>query len=125
MSNQKNLEQKRAAHAWNACEKEDKFHTENKADVTKKITTMAQDCGILPALAFALENSDEAYKKVFAVFAGYRKDIPEEDPKDFMEDLIKMDSAALRLVTRECLAYFSFLRRFANIKSTKGSLNEP
>ena len=110
----KNLEQKRAAHALKACEKH--FKTGNGADVTKTVATMVQDCGLLPALAFALENRDEAYKRVFGSIAGYMKEQDEADVKEFLNELVKCDSARLRYITSECLAYLSFLRRFANIE---------
>lgn len=115
----KNLEQNRASHALKACEKS--FRTEKDADVTKKISTMVQECGLLPSLAFALENNDGAYKKVFTVFAGYMSGKEEVNPNDFLKELLKKDAAELRHTTSECLAYLSFLRRFANIKKGKNN----
>ena len=114
----KKLEQKGAAHALKACDKH--LETGNGADVTKKVATIVQDCGLLPALAFALENGDKAYRKVFGSIAGYMKEQDEADVNGFLDELVECDSAQLRYITSECLAYLCFLRRFANIKEKNG-----
>ena len=110
-----NLEQKRAAHALNACKDPKRFKTKNNSDVVKPMTTMVLDCGILPSMAFALDNSDQAYLRVFETFIDHRgSKLP---VKDYLKALAESpDASMLRIVTAEFMAYVRYLRRFANMK---------
>ncbi|MBN2684870.1 MAG: hypothetical protein JXR40_06285 [Pontiellaceae bacterium] len=108
-----NLEQKRAAHALEMCRRF-KFETKNESDVVKPMTTMVLDCGMLPSMAYALDNSDRAHEEVFKAFIDYRGS--RLSVKDYLEHLAKADSATLRAITAEFMAYVRYLRRFANMK---------
>lgn len=108
-----NLEQKRAAHALNACKDKKRFKTSKDSDVVKPMTTMVLDCGILPSMAYALDNNDKAHSHVFETFIDYRGS--KLALSDYLEQLARADSSVLRLVTAEFMAYVRYLRRFANM----------
>lgn len=109
-----NLEQKRAAHAFAAIKSDPKkFQTEKDADVTKKVTTMVMDSGMLPAMAYALENKDKVYERVFESYINYRKSANKK-LSDYFEVLSQADGRSLRMITADFLAYMKYLRRFAN-----------
>ena len=109
----KNLEQIRAANAMDACKKYT-FKTKKDSDVVKPLATMVLDCGLLPSMAFALENSDPAYSQVFDAFISHRGSAVTLDK--YTEELAKTDATMLRIITAEFVAYIRYLRRFANIK---------
>ena len=113
-----NMEQLRAAHALRQVKTSpDRFRTANKADVTKSVTTMVMDSGMLAAMAYALDNNDEAYTRVFLSFMDYRKSgIPKL--QEYLEALAKADAYILRTITSDFLGYMKYLRRFANMKET-------
>ena len=108
-----NLEQKRAQYALEACCNDEwTFKTQRDADVVKPMTTIVMECGLLPAMAFALENKDPAYLNVFRAFIRYRGSHAE--PEQYIDALARADSSILRKTTSDCLAYLKYLRRFAN-----------
>jgi len=109
-----NLEQKRAAHAFQVVKRNPKqFQTANGADVTKNVTTLVMDSGMLPAMAYAMENSDKAYSRVFEAFIEYRGSAHKE-LAGYMEVLVQADGRTLRMITSDFLGYMKYLRRFAN-----------
>ena len=118
----KNLDQIRAQYAFDAATNKE-FKGEDGGMVVKKIPTIIRENGFIGALAFALEKK-KGYKKVFEEILCYLSDkrvgVIREANINSTENLLKYvcegDSARLREVTAESMAYLSYLRRFA----TKG-----
>lgn len=125
----KNLDQIRAANAL-AAATGTTFRGANDGEVVKKIPAMIRQNGILGALAFAQENDTKTgHADVFrAIVAHLRvlRRLPDtvaaQGPLDgFMKHLCAADSAMLRAVTDEAMAYLNYLRRFAK----KGQGHDP
>lgn len=122
----KNLEQIRAANALEAATGTT-FKGVNDGQVVKKVPTMIRENGILGAAAFALETG-QGYEGVFNAIIRHLEGMPRLMPhessrhasslslKAFIEDLSSADSARLRAITAEALAYLNYLRRFARKK---------
>ncbi len=114
----KNLDQIRAKNALSAAAKFN-FAGENEGEVVKKVPALIQECGLLATAAFASEKG-KGHENVFNAVIGHLAD-PEIallsrsiELKDFIKGVAeKADSAALRRITSETMAYLSYLRRFA------------
>lgn len=115
----KNLDQIRAANAIDAIV----GRGVNDGETVKKIPAYIMNNGLLATAAFAYE-TQKGYGDVFAAIIHHLKDpriqkLPEnleENPKAFIDFLAERDSAVLRDVTTESLAYLNYLRRFAGKK---------
>lgn len=109
-----NLEQKRAAHALTVAQQVGRG--KEGGEVVKKVPAMIRENGLLGALAFAVETDEKGnprnkgHRDVFEAIARY---LQLETPEHMLEELAKADSAKLRAVTAESLAYLAYLRRFA------------
>ncbi len=107
----KNLEQIRAKNALEAALEigDGKIGGE----VVKKIPPMIRDNGILASAAFARDKR-EGYETVFHAIIKHLKflDIMPKNQEKLIEWLIGVDSAKLRAVTEETMAYLNYLRRF-------------
>ncbi len=82
-------------------------------EVAKKVPTMIRDNGILATAAFAKEKR-EGYETVFHAVIIHLKDIgmmPQDETR-ILNWLPEQNSAKLRAVTTESLAYLNYLRRF-------------
>lgn len=121
----KNLEQIRAKNAWEAASNPENFKGKNEGETVKKVPTMIRDNGLLGALAFAMESSD-GYKETFTAIIKHLQDenvqrYPGQNRcnlEEFFKYLIEHDSATLRDITSETMAYLNYLRRFVH-KSEK------
>lgn len=119
----KNLDQIRAKNALEASTGKT-FKGANDGEVAKKIPAMIRQNGILGALAFAKENDGKTgHADVFRAIVKHLKDVKQlpgqkEDIDGFLNDLCAADSAKLRAITDESMAYLNYLRRFA--KKGKG-----
>ncbi|NLL84381.1 MAG: hypothetical protein GX230_09105 [Lentisphaerae bacterium] len=87
--------------------------------VTKKVTAMVRENGLLGALAFAIEK-EHGYSDVFNAVVNHLvvvERLPEQQGgwqlRNFMNFLCGLNSSALRSLTAEVLAYLSYLRRFS------------
>lgn len=110
----KNLEQIRAAHALEASVT--KMGGKKGGEVVKKIPTMIRENGILGALAFSIE-SGGGYADCFAAILTHLRMVKASraDSIDgFLKELANADSAYMRRVTSEAMAYLNYLRRFAD-----------
>lgn len=133
-----NLEQIRAKNALNAAN-DATFSGKANGEVIKKVPTLIQQNGILAALAFASETKKAGELKnpghalVFAsifLHCAERNLLKKNanltlkelanrgaDLKNLMDDMSRQlfsgDSASLRNVTSEALAFLNYLRRFA------------
>jgi CRISPR/Cas system CMR-associated protein Cmr5 small subunit len=109
----KNLEQIRAKNALTATENV-KFSGVNDGEVAKKVPTMIMENGILAAATFAQETG-KGYDTVFQAVIVHLKDVEimPAGKDDIISWLVDEDSAQLRAVTAETMAYLSYLRRFA------------
>jgi len=114
----KNLDQIRAKNALVAAPNIGGGKNEGKT-VAKKVPTMIMENGIIAAAAFALETG-KGYEDVFNAIIKHLSD-PEIqviknncELKNFIVWLTDTaDSARLRQITTESIAYLSYLRRFA------------
>ena len=118
----KNLEQIRAKNAMNAAKNND-FGGKNGGETVKKIPTMIRDNGILGALAFAKETG-KGYEATFKAIITHLQDAEInrcptdcDDLDEFFTCLVEKDSATLRDVTAESMAYLNYLRRFVHCKA--------
>ena len=121
----KNLEQIRAL---NAIEASTKYNPkgENGGAVVKKVPAMIQQNGLLGALAFAIDK-EKGYKDVLDACIEHYASLPNvmkanaTDLEGFSKWLCGQDSAQLRAVTTEFLAYLNYLRRY--VKKEDGNEN--
>jgi len=123
----KNLDQIRAANAIH--HKDTVFPGAEGGEVVKKVPTLIRDNGMLAAAAFAAEPKGEegkyknpGHKKVFDCIIEHLASDGVEILKkkmqleDFIQYLAAGDSAMLRNITAESMAYLNYLRRFARKK---------
>ncbi len=108
----KNLEQIRAKNALKAANNpEYKFCGKDGGQIVKKIPTMILENGILATIAFAVEDKNKGgYEDVFRACIKHLD--KRFSPVEFLRELTNDDSANLRAVTAETMAYLSYLRRF-------------
>lgn len=122
-----NLEQIRAKNAIR--HRNDAFPGADGGEVVKKVPTMIRENGILAAAAFAVESKGEGkgdknpgHKKVFECIVehlaskGIEKLPGKMSVEKFIFELSKSDSATMRDITAETMAYLNYLRRFARKK---------
>lgn len=93
----------------------------NDGEVVKKVPSYIINNGILAAAAFAKETGT-GYEDVFKAVVAHLKSIkriPGNTPDSsdgLIRYLVSQDSAKLRDVTAETMAYLNYLRRFASKK---------
>ena len=115
----KNLEQIRAFNAIEASKKY-KPKGENGGAVVKKVPTMIQQNGLLGAIAFALDDGNDGYRDVLQGAVDHYSQLNQQVPKklsEFVRWLVEQDSAMLRAITSEMLAYLNYYRRFAGTEN--------
>ena len=121
----KNLDQIRAKNALEAAHNK-KFKGMNDGEVVKKVPAMIQQNGLLGALAFAIDK-EKGYKDVLDASIEHYVSLPNvakpasTDLEGFSKWLCGQDSAQLRAVTTEVLAYLNYLRRY--VKKEDGNEN--
>lgn len=115
----KNLDQIRAKNALLAAPNIGGGKNDGKS-IAKKVPTMIMENGIIGALAFAIENDGNGYSDVFNAIIAHLSDpdIAKLKQTCSLEQFITWltstaDSARLRQITAESIAYLSYLRRFA------------
>ena len=89
---------------------------EGGENVAKKVPVMIRDNGFIGAMAFAREKG-KGYKDVFQAVIRHLGDVGrlhgmKDDFDGFLRDLCEKDSAVLRSVTEEAMAFLNYLRRF-------------
>ena len=111
-----NLDQIRAKNALVAAHNK-KFKGINDGDVVKKVPAMIQQNGLLGTLAFAIDK-EKGYKDVLEACIEHYVSLPNvvktnaTDLEGFTNWLCGQDSAQLRAITTEILAYLNYLRRY-------------
>lgn len=122
----KNMDQIRAKNALEAGRKN--YQGVREGEVVKKIPPMIRENGILGALAFAVEKSDQGkiknhgFHDVFQTIIDHLNDpqirylTETQSPDNFLVWLTLQPSSTLRAVTSESLAYLNYLRRLAGKK---------
>ena len=114
----KNLDQIRAGNAIR--HRDAAVSGKEGGEVVKKVPTMIVGNGLLAAAAFAEEQkADSGYRKVFedCILPHLKTrqvglNVPAQDLRSFIEYLSASDSATLRAVTAETIAFLNYLRRF-------------
>lgn len=122
MPNTEKIEDGRAHHAFEAArdaEKKGGSVADDYQSYAKDLPMRIKTSGLGAALAFIKAKDAEAYSLLYEdiddwlttserayLLAGARGD-------DLVEQIVTLDSTAYRAVTREVLAYLSWLRRFA------------
>lgn len=118
-----NLDLIRAKNALEACHSID--GGANDGEVVKKVPSYIINNGLLAAAAFANENARKkeksGYEDVFKAIVKHlvsikRIDSIPESSEGLIKYLVSQDSAKLRDVTAETMAYLNYLRRFASKK---------
>jgi len=125
---QKTLEQGRAKFAYNCAEAGSKIDKKKEyKSYVKKIPTMIKTNGLGAAFAFVKAKSSDdkqkagyAYKQIYEHVAGWLKQEPcglvatdLNAGKDLADVIITLESPRYRALTNEVLAFFSWLKRFA------------
>lgn len=126
----RSYDQIRALHALEAT-RDKTFRGKDGGSVAKKVPAVIIECGLLGALAFALEKG-VGYKAVFEAVRTHlaSADIADstamgtKDADEWFEKLTKAPASALRLATGEIMAYLTYLRRFANQTEEEGKADE-
>lgn len=119
----RNLEQIRAANAWEAGRTGGAYAGPEGGEVVKKIPSYIRTNGLLAAMAFALElkagkgAESKGYRRVFDDIAKHLSHgeiglVRSTSAENLLRELCESDSTRLRLVTAEAMAYLSYLRRF-------------
>ncbi len=90
--------------------------TDGGANIAKKVPAMIRENGFIAAMAFAKETG-AGYKDVFNAIILHLHDIKQnhglpDNFDGFLAGLCSKDSAVLRAVTAEAMAYLNYLRRF-------------
>lgn len=115
----RNLEQIRAANAYQATEsKERREGREGGTGVAKKVPSYIRNNGLLGAAAYAREVG-AGYKDVLQDLINHLQHeeialIQSSDLDGFIKEVGNSDSTKLRRVTDEAMAFFNYLRRFAD-----------
>lgn len=130
-----NYAQLRAKHAWEAAnewkmkweeEKKRKEKAKYNYDVaSKKLPHMIIENGLLGAIAFALEKKGEDTEAgklydIFCAILGHLKSseisiATASSVEIWLTNLADTDVEQLRVTSTECMAYLSYLRRFAQV----------
>lgn len=116
-SKSQTLDQRRAAHAWEAVQRATKLGADDAKKYggqAKKLPIRILTAGLGPALAF-LKAKQYAPTLVNDLSAWLNERIPPKagEPRDLLERIVKGDSGFLRRATDETLAYLDWLNRFA------------
>jgi CRISPR/Cas system CMR-associated protein Cmr5 small subunit len=110
----KNLEQIRAKNALGVARGMDK-------KCVNKVPARIMCNGLLAAASFALDKAGEdlaVFEKAILPHLMSMEKIQQTQLRKFIEELAEKDSANLREITTESLAYLNYLRRYA-VKSSK------
>ncbi|MDR1613467.1 MAG: type III-B CRISPR module-associated protein Cmr5 [Planctomycetota bacterium] len=91
----------------------------NEGDVVKNIPTLIMNHGLLAVGAYAFDDKNTGYKVVIDALASHLAD-PEialvppdcQDTGKLLKHLVDADSAKLKLVTAEAMAWLNYARRF-------------
>lgn len=118
-----NLNQIRARHVLKFASDEKGLRGENGGEVIKKIPPVLMNNGLLSALAYAMDERNEAWRKVFNGIARHLSSseiaiVPQKcsDAKSLLEHLTQGETKCdvLRVATDEAEAWLNFARRLVN-----------
>lgn len=113
-----NLDLIRAKNALNACHSID--GGANGGEAVKKVPSYIINNGLLAAAAFANETGagyEDVFKAIVKHLVSIKRIAPIQESSEWLiKYLVSQDSAKLRDVTAETMAYLNYLRRFASKK---------
>lgn len=118
-----NLNQIRARHVLKFASDEKGLRGENGGEVIKKIPPVLMNNGLLSALAYAMDERNEAWRKVFNGIARHLSSseiamVPKNcsDAKSLLEHLTQDETKCdvLRVATDEAGAWLNFARRLVS-----------
>lgn len=126
----KTLDQRRAAHAWNAIESIG-FGDPAKeyAREAKKLPVRIMAAGLGQAMAFILAKAKNKKPNLIKLHEDLtdwviaKRGIPAEKPNHLLESIAKGNSDFLRRATDEALAYLQWINRFAEAKGLSDEEN--
>ena len=123
----KTLQQKRALFALQKV-KERKTEFKNKEDLQKyrssllNLPAMITTNGLIPTIAFYMK--DDVRKRIVEDIIAELKDEEEiKNPPDisqFLENLVKIDTKELRMITKQVLSFAEWLKRMAEVEIETG-----
>lgn len=108
----KSLSQERAKSAWKLKGKE--IRGQGGGEVIKKIPAMLIQNGLMATLGMAQEPKNEGFYEVLDYGTKHCKNqgiVQADKPDELYKELQEGDSALLRAVTREMMAWLSYARR--------------
>ncbi len=118
MNGPKTLDQQRAEHAWNVVEKvKGKSEAEKKQFGTqaKKLPTRIMAAGLGQALAFLLAKGYAAdLQEALSNWLAARRRLKAGEDERLVVRVLRGDADFQRYATAECLAYLTWLVRFAD-----------
>jgi CRISPR-associated protein Cmr5 len=124
------LDQRRAAHAWNAVENmaapdKSKEEKDDYAGEAKKLPSRIFAAGLGQALAFIVAKTEkktalrQLHQDITSWVVGERPMPQARHRESLLESVINGDSEFLRVATAETLAYLNWLNRFAEAVGLK------
>ena len=123
----KTLQQKRAQFALQKV-KERKTEFKNKENLQKyrssllNLPAMITTNGLIPTIAFYMK--DDVRKRIVEDIIAELKDEEEiKNPPDisqFLENLVKIDTKELRMITKQVLSFAEWLKRMAEVEIETG-----
>lgn len=125
MTQQQTLQQKRAAHAWNAVEQVDKqSFKKDYGSLVRGLPSMIQTDGLAHTLAFLKAKGKDKKESESHHLSAYRtvsQWVLSELGKsgDLLETLLQCSTNDYRRATSEALAYLHWLKRFVEAKGWK------
>jgi CRISPR-associated protein Cmr5 len=120
MSNLKSIEQGRAAFAYKCAESISQGVQKDYKSHVRKIPMMIKTNGLGNTFAFIKAKKLSAYNLIYEQIGEWLKKehkkylLDGKENEDLVKIFIQLDSAKYRAVTVEVLAFFNWLRRFAD-----------
>ena len=127
-STHQTLDQRRAAHAWNAVAELKKCNDVQRKDYAgeaKKLPIRVMTSGLGQALAFLLAKAKDKKQHLLQLHSDLtdwtlgRRGLPGPVPGSLLQSVIQADSDFLRQATDEVLAYLQWLNRFTEAEGIK------
>ncbi|MCS7071206.1 MAG: type III-B CRISPR module-associated protein Cmr5, partial [Anaerolinea sp.] len=121
---QQTLQQRRAAHAWNAVEDVQKNHSKDKGkygSLMRGLPALIQTDGLGQTLAFlmAKSKSEASHGIAFKQISDWVTQELKAQDTDLFQYLLKSSTAVYRQATTETLAYLQWIKRFVEAKGWK------
>jgi CRISPR-associated protein Cmr5 len=114
MSIKQTLEQERAKAAW---ERTPEKITKEYISLVRGASATILTCGLGQTIAFYLSKKTAAHTQLTDALASLVLKGADKKGYHLMEDISTNDSDRYRFLTRECLAYLMWLKRFAEARA--------